>query len=227
MSLIAHWKCDDNAASTTVVATVGTNATLNGGDNTSAKTVAGPGGSITAGLDLNGTDDRIDITASSLAFASGSAFSFSIWVKPKGANVRFTGLGIPATDRLATGLDDNTIIRLIDTGGSSVTFTVPALGTSWRHVLVTKTSGNNARVFVDGTESSSGAKAFASTLTMNYLGFNANAYTNGLAVAQVKIFDSDESANVATLYAEGVGGAAAKAPPPFAAFRRTRFFKGR
>src|SRR5689334_12249072 len=94
MALIQHWKLDDNAASTTVVATVGNNGTLNGGDNTSVKhSATGPGTGITSSFDMNGTDDFIDIAGASLSFASGTAFSVSLFFQSddNSATRNFTG----------------------------------------------------------------------------------------------------------------------------------------
>ncbi|MGD9635916.1 MAG: LamG domain-containing protein [Pirellulales bacterium] len=59
-ALIGHWKCQDNAASTTVVATVGTNGTLTGAGNTSASSIAGPGRLYPLALVLDGVNDYID-----------------------------------------------------------------------------------------------------------------------------------------------------------------------
>ncbi len=202
MTLVQHWKCDDNAASTTVVATVGTNGTLEGGDNTSAKTVAGPGGSITAGFDLNGTDDAITIAASGISFATSTAFSVSFWAEWDLSTGRVMGRSDGLTSRIAKTTDTN--IAWVNSTGTAVNFTVPSLGTTaWCHVLITRTTGNSMRCFLNGTESSSGAQSAAGTFAPTYLGRQSSNFHDG-KFAQVKIFDSDESANVAALYAEGV-----------------------
>jgi hypothetical protein len=207
MTLVAHWACDDNAASTTVVATVGSNGTLAGGDNTSAKTTTGPGGTITAGLLFNGTDDNIDITASALSFADTVAFSVSMWFKRSGTIARLIGVDNSANSRIL-GADDTTI-RIVTSGGGSSNFTVPSMGTAaWHHLLLTRTTANAVRVFLDGTESATGSLTSGGIQAWDAIGRQANLFSNGFAVAQVKVFDSDESGNVATLYAEGVGGVA-------------------
>lgn len=207
VALVQHWKCDDNAASTTIVATVGTNATLQGGDNTSAKSVAGPGGTITAGLLLNGTDDHIDISASSVSFADNAAFSANIWFKRSGTIARLIGTDNSANSRVLV-LNDTTI-RFLNAAGVNADYTVPSMGTAWHHLLATRTAGESARVFLDGTESSTGAQTVDGAMPFDSIGQQANLFTNGFAVAQVKLFDSDESANVAALYAEGVASASA------------------
>jgi hypothetical protein len=210
-----HWKLDDNAASTTVVATVGTNGTLEGGDNTSAKTTAGPGGSITAALDFNGTDDAIDISGASISVASGAAFSVSMWVKfdvdPAASGARLLGnSGATTNNSIRVGIVDTQILARIN--NADLSFTVPALGsTNWHHVLLTKTTGNSFRLFIDGTESSTGALSSANTFSPNRIGRSSAVFSDA-KFAQVKIFNSDESANVATLYAEGTGGGASAIP---------------
>jgi hypothetical protein len=212
MALIQHWKLDDNAASTTVVATVGTNGTLEGGDNTSVKhSATGPGTAITSSFDLNGTDDAIDISGASLSFAAGSAFSLSFWAKWDAATGRVFG---------AVGANTNRVIKssatafILNASGAANTFTVPSMDTtSWYHVLVTRTTGDAIRLFLDGVESSTGSITVAQTFAPTRIGLSNATYNDG-KLAWVKVFDSDESANVATLFAEkdAAGGSSPKGP---------------
>lgn len=202
MALTRHWKLDDNAASTVVVATAGSDGALEGGDNTADKAAAGPGGTITAALDLNGTDDGISVSLASVA--SGTAASWSIWLNLDAAPVFSPLFGV------ATNSQNNSIRITSDTeitvrpGATSSAFVVPSLGTTdWHHLLVTKTAGDSWRVFIDGTESVTGALANTATMAATRIGRTATAFFDG-SLAQAKVFDSDESANVATLYAEGV-----------------------
>lgn len=223
MALIQFWPLNDNAASTTVAATVGTNATLAGGDNTSAKTTAGPGGSITLGLLLNGSDDHINFAASSVSLPG--LMSGSIWFKRTGVVARLIGAAITSVGRIFA-LNDTTI-RVVSPGGVNHDFTVPSMGTTnWHHLLVTRNGSDAVQVFLDGVESSTGDLTIAGTFAWDSIGQSAGLFTNGHAAAQFKIFDSDESANVAALYAEGSGGGPTPLSPPI--FRRpTRFFTGR
>lgn len=85
-ALVGHWKFQDNAASTTVVADVGSNATLVGGDNTATITDSGPGGSFTRSLHLDGTADYIALPNMSSAFGGNTAASLTLWVKLDNAN---------------------------------------------------------------------------------------------------------------------------------------------
>jgi len=200
MALIKHLKLDDNAASTTVVATVGTNGTLEGGDNTSAKSVAGPGGIITLGFDLNGVDDAIII--SGVTFINGDAFSVSFWAEWDLAIGRPLGETGGLINRILKV--DDTTIRVTNGAGVSSDFTVASMGTSnWCHILITRTSGNSMRVFLNGVESSTGALTRDGAFVPTRIGRQTANYHDG-KLAQFKIFDTDESANVAALYAEGI-----------------------
>lgn len=209
-----HWPLNDNAASTTVVATVGTNGSLVGGDNTSAKATTGPGGTITAALDLNGTDDYILINGSSISFASGAAWSLSAWVKLDGAETtcQIAGKHFDSNNRIFVQASGTLRCRINSTNSD---FAIPALGTTnWHHILVTKTSGDSLRVFVDGTESSTGAVSNTATFAPTVIGGGVSGtIVHDGKIAQVKVFDTDESANVATLYAEGTGGGGGSAVP--------------
>lgn len=199
-----HWKLDDNAASTTVVATTGTNATLLGGDNTSAKQATGPGGQAAWSLDFNGADDAIDISGSSISIAGGSPLSFACWFNVDSlTNAHFLGRNADANVRVV--LAGATVVR-VRCNGQGMDFTVPTISTgTWYFLLVTKSAANNWRVFLNGVESSTAALSNAGTFDPDRLASSQGVnFMNG-KLAWVKTFDSDESANVATLYAEGTG----------------------
>lgn len=223
MALTHFWKLDDNAASTTVVATVGTNATLLGGDNTSAKhSATGPGTQITSSFDLNGTDDAIDITGL-FSRTSGQAWSVSAWWnRDATGNFGIVGTSGSANGRITSAGD--TIIRVTSSDGTGIVdFTVSFSSGTWYHVLVTHSAGNSLRCFVNGVESVSGAQTFAKTLTVNTIAKQNAVFLNG-RIAWVKLFDSDESANVADLYAERDTSATSEiaitSPVPYFTYQR-------
>jgi len=203
MAVSNHWKLDDNdAASTTVVATVGSNGTLRGGDNTSDKAAAGPGGSITASFLLNGTDDDVAISGADLAI--NVAASFDCWFKISSLVTNMGVLGNNASSVHSVRITTDTSISIRSSPGSSQTFTVPSLGTGWHHLLLTKTSGNSWRLFIDAVESSTGAIASAGSITPPNIGVGSatGQWFNG-NIANARFHDTDESANAATWYAEG------------------------
>lgn len=214
MSLVHHWKCQDNAADTVVAAAVGTAAALVGGDNTSAlSAVDGPGTAYPRSLLLDGAADGLDISAAAVSFASGTAFTFAAWVKgvtfgaPNRPVWGNNGSNLPRISLVATA---PRVDCLFTSGMTS--FTTGAMSTGvWYHLLVTRTAGNSVRVFWDGVESSSGAQAIAQTFAPTRAGFAQNFFHG--YVCDLRVYNSDESANVAAIMAEknlpAAGGTAA------------------
>jgi hypothetical protein len=207
MPLISHWKLDDNAASTTVVATVGNNGTLGGGENTSAKhTVVswGPSGSITSAFDLNGTDDVVSIDVGSPDI-SVMEFALSIWAKLDAVPGYLVGTA--GSDADSFGVLDDTTVRF-RSNVTDIAFTVPSLGTTnQHHFVVTRDSLNFVRVYVDGVESSTGAQSLAATFDPRRLGLRNTTFFNGL-VADLRVYDHALSeSEILDLYdASGAGG---------------------
>lgn len=202
MPLIRHLELDDNAASTTVVATVGADATLEGGDNTSAKAASGPGGSITWSLDLNGTDDAINVGTTE--FATSTAFTISLWLRPDVLTTRQV-LGRAGSSFRGLTLFSATEFR-VETSLANYTFAVPTMTAgTWYHLYITRTPSNSLRLWLNGTESSTGALTGTGILTFDRIGRRVSTYFDG-AFSQYRLWDSDETADVATWYAEGVGG---------------------
>lgn len=205
MALVQFWQLADNAASTTVVATTGTDGTLTGGDNTSVLHAAGPSATIPSSLDLDGAADYVDVTLSAFVRTNSQAMSLSMWFKADGTGAMiFLGITAGASPRLRKL---NTSVRISTTGTGAVTdttWTVPTLGiASWHHVLFTRDGSNNGRVFLDGIESSSGAQTAGGTFAPLAIGRDSTTFWDG-KLAWVKLYDSDESANAGALFLEGM-----------------------
>lgn len=191
--------CADNAADTVVDDTIGTNGTLEGGDNTDAKSVVIDSGIYTRALDLNGTDDAVAHIAN--GHTAGTTDSWQAWFN---------------LDDLTTGVlfGNSGNVRIISVSSSTAivvrssttltTFTVPEMSTGASyHLLVTIAADNSTRVFLNGVESSSGAQANGGIFSWTHIGRGQSAFCNG-RIWGFKSWDSDESANVAAHYAEGV-----------------------
>lgn len=211
MTLVRHYKLNDNAASTTVVATVGTNGTLAGGDNTSVKATTGPGGTITYAFDMNGTDDAVNIQEYDAA--DSTAYSVSMWVNLDSVTNQYV-MGRAASSYRWIRVTSSTVIR-ISASVDDADFTVPTLSTgTWYHIFATRTAANSGRLWINGTESVTGAISAGGNFTVNALARYSGAFTNG-RIAEFRMWNSDESANVATWYAEGVSAAGNKLHMPF------------
>jgi hypothetical protein len=160
-NLIGHWPCQDNAASTVVVGSVGGNGTLQAGDNTSAKSDTGPTAEYPLALHINGSDDYIsipDFTAS-----LGDSATFALWVKlddatPAGESTTgFANLGALVTGRASHypyNVDVKAYLNIFRATSNTTISRVNAItlpgGVSldaWHHVCITTTTGSNNWIF--------------------------------------------------------------------------------
>ncbi len=191
-NLIAHWNLADNAASTTVVAQVGTNGTLAGGDNTSVKHATGPNAAIPDAFDTNGSDDEVDISGSSISFASGTACSFRALCNFD----QTTGniFGIPSST-------NGRIVKVSDTAiaiGPAVSFTLASMGTTnWCDVVFTRNASNSGNVYLNGTVSSSGAQTLAITMAPTRIGHGNVGFFDGM-LASISVWSRELSASEVT-----------------------------
>ncbi len=127
-NLIWHCPLQDNAANTTVAETVGhNNGTLTGAGNTSASSVAGPGGLYPLALNFDGVDDWVasswdsGLTTNTVTYAafvkrdgtqidwagllvSRGAAACSIFIGPGGSQLRFMWDGTSDTYDWASGV---------------------------------------------------------------------------------------------------------------------------
>lgn len=197
MALTNHWKCQDNAANTQVANEVGVNGLLVGGDNTSTISVAdGPGTAYPRSLDLDGTADAIDISGAAISFVSGTAFSLSTWFKADAlSNAPLIGLDGITSDRIL--LNTTSVVVNLDT---ATTFTFTLVTGTWYHLLVTRDTSNNVRVFINAVESVTGAVVKAQTFAPDRIG-RSTSYFNG-KVADVRFWNEDKSADAAAIMAE-------------------------
>ncbi len=194
---------NDNAASTTIVATVGTALALAGGKNTNAiPSATGPGNLITASLNFDGT--ATDYINSSTFFqrANNTAGTFSFWVNLDSVTTQHLA-GTTGNGNHRVTIASSTTIEVRDSA-TTRTYTVPAMATgTWYNVLVTFDTSNNCKVFVNGVESSTGSQTVAAVLSTAL----ARSFVTGMdgRMAWVKRSTSDDSAIAASYYyAEGV-----------------------
>lgn len=225
-NLVGHWKLDDNAASTVVVGTVGGNGTLNGGDNTSAKTIAGPGGSLTAGLNFNGTDDYVALPVGTLLRNVGAS-SLACWIKTSATgDDRAVSVGTNTAGSVRALIYFPAGLGQIRVGGragdgeafQSVTSVSNYNNNAWRHVAgVFNYASDSILIYVDGaTVSTTGTPSFTATSTSDTnpsharigsatgeAGATGSFWQGGLA--DVRIYSRALAAeDVADLYALGV-----------------------
>ncbi len=208
MALTNQFKLQDNAASTVVINEIGSNGTLLGGDNTSAKSqVDGPGTAYPRSFLLNGTDDSIDMNTT-LSFLSGTAFSVSVWVMPSNlvSSVRpVIGRSASTDSRIRLNVNGSVGVRFNALADLTFNLTNPFVIDIWQHLLVTRTTGNLVRVFRNAVESTSGSQSGATTFTVTHLGRDSTLFFVG-KMSDMRIYNTDESNNVGAIMAEANSG---------------------
>lgn len=151
--LVAHWKMNDNAATTDVVDDTGNGHTLTASRNTDQITTTGKVG---GGLAFNGSSDYV-IRSSAAGFDSETG-SILAWIKP--ADTSHNGTVFASADEATT----NRFLRMFQNGTSlnymAVNFdTADNLSTAagvltqavWQHVALT-CDGGTVRAYKNGVE---------------------------------------------------------------------------
>lgn len=135
----------------------------------------------------DGVDDYLGVPAISLT----GGFAISAVLRCSANPSALTVLGKNANDYIA--LTDNTTVTVRIGGGTATAFTVPAIGTGAHILTVTRDAANAVRVYLDGAESTTGAKTLAGTLAVEQVMANAGGYFAG-DVADALVFDGAKSA---------------------------------
>ncbi len=195
--LVGQWNCQDSAASTTVLKTVGSNATLVGAGNTSASSVTGPGGLYPLALRLDGTNDAITGT---LTAAGTGAFSIALHMKAAETTINAYAFDMRAT--LAASAS-RTILRgfqdafyncyngaAYPIGGVATNSQMPAT-TSWQHVCYTW-DATTLKGYIDGVQIITGAGSFTAEepaiFAVGAADLTPLAAFSGMDVAGVRVY---------------------------------------
>jgi hypothetical protein len=183
--LVAHWKLDDSAANTTVTATVGSNATLAGGENTSGVRVAGPGGQLPYGFELDG-NDSIDTGAESHGgvdlFADSDNWTVAWWSKVPSttSGTLIAKAGATANQRTLQIFVSSGTAKpgIIVRGGSQSNFNSGVDDDAWHHWALVW-NGTTATLYKDGASQGTATVGTASIESQN---IKAGARTNTPAI---------------------------------------------
>lgn len=205
--IVYRWNCEESAANTTVTADVGTGTgSLSGGKNTEdVQTNAGPGNLINTSFYLDGSDSLATPTTT---WSDNAAGSFVLWAKLDSVAGTQALVGRTSGTVSRAHFNSTTLTIVNNTGTVTRSYTLPVtLETGkWYCFLACRAAGHDGalRVFVNGQESPTGSQTFDGLFAIQRVGVaNSSNYLTGEAT-WFTWFNSDESANVATLYAEGV-----------------------
>lgn len=223
-AITAQWKLQDNAASTTVVATVGADGTLTNAGNTSASSsTPGPGTLLTRYMSFDGVNDRVVATTSNGAATQNKALiTLCCWVYTTTADttgnhrILYASNGTAAGNtRVSIGMNTSGQITGIARAGDAEPGQTKTSSSSyddgaWHHVAVVFDYAADAiTIYVDGASvSSTGTISFTASATSNTAALSttmASANTTDIfkgRIADCRIYDSDESANLSAIIAE-------------------------
>lgn len=149
-------------------------------------------------LSFDGSNDSLSLS-NSVSFSG--ACTFSTWINPSvsGASVF---LGAAASNFLYAFINNQNITFAPKIGaGTPTTSGVTISNGSWYHVAIIRDASNNITIYVDGVSRATGSYSGTLILPVSLVPIS-NAYT-GL-VDEYAIFDSDQSANISSLYNSGV-----------------------
>lgn len=222
-NLVGHWELQDNAASTTVVATVGTNGTLTNSGNTSASSVTGPGGSYPLALSLDGTNDFINVTTgNSAAFQNVGAWTIACWLKTS-ASTGTVVSGSATTAglfRAGISISTGTFVASSRSTNAGTLYGRATVATyndgTWHHVAgVVDIANDTIDLYVDGsliasTTLTNGTIAWTTSATANDASaavrigqYNSGSYFNG-SLADMRFYQRElVAADISDLYALG------------------------
>lgn len=189
-----QWPCQDNAANTTIASLTGThNGTLAGGDNTSAKRIAGPNAVSPFALRLNGTDDNLNLGTLPQG-ATSNPCTILLHCRPNTVNATlraFFQSGISTTTAFIYRTPGN-VLLYAGAGGSHrwdyVTWIPPA--GSWIRLAVRYDGTNPPSLRVDGVNytpsATTGTPVF--NLTTGATLFGGASWPADLDIADVGFF---------------------------------------
>jgi len=153
-------------------------------------------------ISLDGVDDYVSLSSISLS----SEFTISVWIKPtnigsatsaiinSGTN-NSNRIGIYDADSLQFKLDGSNVF-LSETGGNNF------LENVWQHILIVRDSSNNISAFRNGASFGTSVSNSNTGTFDSLFRFKSSNYSSG-GLDEVAIWNSDQSANVASIYNNG------------------------
>lgn len=199
MALTNHWPLQDNAATTALDDIVGSgDATLSTGNSSDYSQADGPGTAYPRSILLTNATHRATMTAT----RNSSTSTFCAWVKfpvsaagglkglVAGINIYILTSGTSST----AGVFDSSAFRT-----SGYNLTTP--GSGWHH-LACVSNGTSHRWYVDGVAVGSAITPY--TLGTSLTSILGDGFSQGWRsqTADLRLYDTDESANLATIMAE-------------------------
>jgi len=151
-------------------------------------------------LSFDGVNDYVSIGS---PVSMSAEATVNMWVKFSDLNTRL----ISDTSNTAVIWTPSSTSVRIYCGGNFQDFVVPAMSLgAWYMLTVTRDAANGWRVYLNGTESTSGLKVRSGTFNVNRLGNLGSVYSD-IVLDEVSILDGTTASNIqiASLYNSGNG----------------------
>lgn len=211
----------DNAASTTLVASTGTSGALTNAGNTSASTTTGPTASLTRAILFDGSNDYGAFTTGNQSVVRNTGYGFvSCWAKcdaisATGVMVFVSANASTTNNRITLALSSTgQLVCLTKDGDFGTNITKTSAGRylgKWHHfAALIDVANDTVTLYVDGQAvSSTGSTSFTASVfdnttsnVVNIGSANAGASPFPGAIAGVRIYNSNEGSNLATIIGE-------------------------
>jgi hypothetical protein len=155
-------------------------------------------------MDFDGVDDFLIISPS---ISLSGTFTLSAWINPpsisgsscqifNSATNNQNKIGVTSATQMGAKIG-GTSVFFTESGGNDFVLNV------WQHILIIRDSSNNITAFRNGASFGSSATN-SNTATIDSIGKFNNVVFMNPKVDEVAIFDTDQTANVSTIYNSGV-----------------------
>jgi len=152
--------------------------------------------SNTYSVEFDGSNDHMSLTST---VSGAGAYTLSFWIRPLGGNEGWVLYGTSGEYISYYGAIYGNKL-LVRNMGSITTATDSIMVNNWYHVFLVRDSSNNVELFING--SSAGTSTFSGTLAFNKI-LNPSYGLYG-HFDEVAFFNSDQSANLSSIYNSGV-----------------------
>jgi len=203
--LVGHWLCDDNAASTVIIDETGNNnGTLEGGDNTS--TISSTDSNSVRSLQLNDTDDYIDLSAVISSLDDPGRFTLSFWWKPNydlnvSGNNNILELYYDADNNIRITRVDGFIQLLISANSEDIGVVIMPQNTvneilqnEWHYIKVSVDMNLKIVMFTFATEITKCSNIlgglFSNDFTSFRFGYSASAGDGDCHISDIRLYNS-------------------------------------
>lgn len=163
----------------------------------------------TKSLLLDGTDDYLSIS-NSTPFQITGAMTFSTWVKTNDTSfsgLLFKGNSISLSDYYFRMQSNGTMRFFMNNLAKNVTSSTPINDGAWHNIIFVFIPSVSMTIYIDGVLDAQNTSSIPPTLNNNYtttrIGFEAASQYWGGNIDETALWNTDQSANVSTIYNSG------------------------